>query len=60
MGELPLEGVPFEMSATPPDAGGRIRRGPPDIDEDGDAILHELLGLDDDEIVRLRDAGALQ
>jgi crotonobetainyl-CoA:carnitine CoA-transferase CaiB-like acyl-CoA transferase len=60
VGELPLEGVPFDLSATPPHAGGRLRRGPPCIDEDGDEILRELLELDDGEIGRLRDAGALR
>jgi crotonobetainyl-CoA:carnitine CoA-transferase CaiB-like acyl-CoA transferase len=60
VGELPLEGVPFELSATPPHAGGRLRRGPPCIDQDSDEILRELLELDDGEIARLRDAGALR
>ena len=60
VGELPLEGVPFDLSATPPHAGGRLRRGPPCIDQDGDEILRELLDLGDDEIARLRGAGALQ
>lgn len=60
VGELPLEGVPFAMSATPPHTGGAIRRGPPCLDEDGDAVLRELLNLPDTEIARLRAAGALQ
>ena len=60
VGELPLEGVPFELSATPASAGGRIGRGPPCIDEDGDDILRELLDLDPAAIARLRDAGALR
>ena len=60
VGELPLEGVPFDLSSTPPHAGGRLRRGPPSIDQDGDDVLRELLDLDDVEIARLRDAGALR
>jgi benzylsuccinate CoA-transferase BbsF subunit len=58
VGELPLEGVPFDLSATPPHAGGRIRRGPPCLDEDGDQILRDQLGFADDEIDRRRQAGA--
>ena len=58
VGELPLEGVPFDLSATPPHAGGRLRRGPPCLDQDGDDVLRELLGLDDAELARLRDTGA--
>ncbi len=59
VGELPLEGVPFRMSATPPHAGGRIRRGPPDLGEDTDDVLRELLELKDEEIAALRAEGAL-
>jgi crotonobetainyl-CoA:carnitine CoA-transferase CaiB-like acyl-CoA transferase len=59
VGELPLEGVPFDLSATPPHTGGRIRRGPPDLGEDCDEILREVLGLPDDEITRLHESGAL-
>ena len=60
VGELPLEGVPFDLSATPPDTGGTIHRGPPDLDEDRDYVLREVLGLDDDAVTRLVDAGALR
>lgn len=60
VGELPLEGVPFELSATPPDTGGTIHRGPPDLDEDREYVLREVLGLPVDEVVRLADAGVLQ
>jgi crotonobetainyl-CoA:carnitine CoA-transferase CaiB-like acyl-CoA transferase len=59
VGELPLEGVPFELSATPPDTGGTIHRGPPDLDEDRDYVLREVLALPDDEITRLEASGAL-
>lgn len=60
VGELPLEGVPFSLSATPPDTGGTIHRGPPDLDEDRDYVLREVLGLSDDAVTKLIDAGALQ
>ena len=60
VGDLPLEGVPFELSVTPASAGGRLHRAPPCIDQDGDDILRELLDLDDAAIARLRESGALQ
>jgi crotonobetainyl-CoA:carnitine CoA-transferase CaiB-like acyl-CoA transferase len=47
---LPLEGVPFRMSRTPPDTGGAIHRGPPLLGQDTDEVLSDLLGLDPDEI----------
>jgi crotonobetainyl-CoA:carnitine CoA-transferase CaiB-like acyl-CoA transferase len=59
VGALPLEGVPFDLSATPPHTGGRIRRGPPDLGEDCDEILREVLALPDTEIARLHESGAL-
>jgi len=60
VGELPLEGVPFTLSATPPDAGGVIHRGPPDLDEDRDYVLRDVLGLDDGDVARLDASGALR
>jgi crotonobetainyl-CoA:carnitine CoA-transferase CaiB-like acyl-CoA transferase len=60
VGELPLEGVPFELSRTPASAGGRIGRAPPCMDQDADDILHRLLGLDDAAVADLREAGALR
>jgi crotonobetainyl-CoA:carnitine CoA-transferase CaiB-like acyl-CoA transferase len=59
VGELPLEGVPFRMSATPPHTGGRIRRGPPDLGEDTEAVLGDLLGMGTSELDRLRASGVL-
>ena len=60
VGELPLEGVPFTLSATPPDTGGTIHRGPPDLGEDRDYVLRDVLGLDADQVERLAASGALQ
>ena len=36
---MPLEGVPFRMSATPPNTGGFLHRGPPLLGEDTGAVL---------------------
>ena len=58
VGELPLEGVPFTLSATPPDTGRTIHRGPPDLDEDRDDVLRDVLGLDADQIEHLDGLGA--
>jgi crotonobetainyl-CoA:carnitine CoA-transferase CaiB-like acyl-CoA transferase len=56
---LPLEGVPFRMSATPPHTGGRLRRGPPCLGEDNEAVLTEFLGLSANEVAELAADGAL-
>jgi crotonobetainyl-CoA:carnitine CoA-transferase CaiB-like acyl-CoA transferase len=57
--ELPLEGVPFRMSATPPHTGGRLRRGPPCLGEDNEAVLSELLGISADDVAALSAEGVL-
>ena len=57
---LPLEGVPFRMSATPLDTGGAIHRGPPLLGEDTDDVLEEILGMGSDEIGSLRAEGVLR
>jgi crotonobetainyl-CoA:carnitine CoA-transferase CaiB-like acyl-CoA transferase len=59
VGSLPLEGVPFRMTATPPHAGGRLRRGPPCLGQDTASVLHEVLGLGSEEVARLATEGAL-
>jgi len=56
---LPLEGVPVHMSATPPHTGGRIRRAPPLLGEDTEAVLGELLGLGAGEVAALAAEGVL-
>jgi crotonobetainyl-CoA:carnitine CoA-transferase CaiB-like acyl-CoA transferase len=56
---LPLEGLPVRMSATPPDTGGAIRRGPPCLGEDNESVLGELLGLGPNEVRSLEDEGVL-
>jgi crotonobetainyl-CoA:carnitine CoA-transferase CaiB-like acyl-CoA transferase len=56
---LPLEGLPLRMSGTPPHTGGRLRRGPPTLGQDTDAVLGELLGMKADEIEALRVEGVL-
>ncbi len=57
--ELPLEGVPFRMSATPPHTGGRLRRGPPCLGEDNEAVLGEVLGMSADDVAALASEGVL-
>jgi crotonobetainyl-CoA:carnitine CoA-transferase CaiB-like acyl-CoA transferase len=56
---LPLEGVPFRMSATPPATGGVLHRGPPLLGQDTAAILEDLLGLSADDVAALADDGVL-
>lgn len=55
LGELKLPGIPIKMSKTP----GTIRKAPPTVGEDNDHVYKELLGFDDDELERLRAAGAI-
>jgi crotonobetainyl-CoA:carnitine CoA-transferase CaiB-like acyl-CoA transferase len=57
--ELPLEGVPFWMSATPPHTGGRLHRGPPCLGEDTEAVLGEVLGMSADAVAALAAEGVL-
>jgi crotonobetainyl-CoA:carnitine CoA-transferase CaiB-like acyl-CoA transferase len=59
VGELPLEGVPVHLSATPAHTGGRLRRGPPCLGQDTEAVLRDVLGRRAEEIDALRRAGAL-
>jgi crotonobetainyl-CoA:carnitine CoA-transferase CaiB-like acyl-CoA transferase len=56
---LPLEGVPFRMSATPPSTGGVIQRGPPCLGEDTEAVLTSLLGMEPAEVRLLTADGVL-
>ena len=48
-------GLPVKLSETP----GAIRQGPPVLGQHTDAILREDLGLDDEEIARLRSERAI-
>jgi crotonobetainyl-CoA:carnitine CoA-transferase CaiB-like acyl-CoA transferase len=57
---LPLEGVPFRMSKTPPSTGGVIHRGPPCLGEDTEDVLTSLLGMSADNVHALQSAGVLQ
>lgn len=58
-GTWPVERPPFQLSASTVHAGGTIRRGPPCLGEDTHAVLRDVLGLVDDEIRALEDAGVL-
>lgn len=54
-GNVKLPGIPIKMSGTP----GSIRKPPPIAGEDTEDILTRLLGLDEQEIERLRSIGAV-
>jgi formyl-CoA transferase/CoA:oxalate CoA-transferase len=54
-GPVRMVGVPFRMSDTP----GAVRRPAPLLGQHTDEVLRERLGLGDDEIARLRRAGAV-
>lgn len=55
LGPLTVPGIPVKLGATP----GSIRKAPPLVGEDTDAVYGELLGLADDELQRLREIGAI-
>jgi crotonobetainyl-CoA:carnitine CoA-transferase CaiB-like acyl-CoA transferase len=55
LGPLRLPGMPIKLSDTP----GRLRKAPPMVGEDTDAILAQRLGLSADDIAALRDEGAI-
>jgi crotonobetainyl-CoA:carnitine CoA-transferase CaiB-like acyl-CoA transferase len=57
--DVPLEGVPVRMSATPPLTGGAIHRAPPALGEDTAEVLTQLLGMDRDEVASLMADGVL-
>ena len=48
-------GNPVKLSAMPDQPNGHVPR----LGEDTDAVLDELLGLDEGEITRLREAGVV-
>jgi crotonobetainyl-CoA:carnitine CoA-transferase CaiB-like acyl-CoA transferase len=52
---LRLVGNPVRLAATPPS----YRTPPPRFGEHTDEVLHEVLGMDEDEIRRLRAIGAI-
>ncbi len=56
---MPLEGVPFRMSTTPPHTGGLLHRGPPCLGEDNRSVLGEVLGMSADDVAALTAEGAL-
>jgi crotonobetainyl-CoA:carnitine CoA-transferase CaiB-like acyl-CoA transferase len=56
---LPLEGVPFRMSETPPVTGGVIHRGPPCLGQDTEEVLTSLLGMSPADVQSLIADGAL-
>jgi crotonobetainyl-CoA:carnitine CoA-transferase CaiB-like acyl-CoA transferase len=56
---MPLEGVPFRMSATPPDTGGALHRGPPCLGEDNETVLGAVLGMTASDVAALAAEGVL-
>jgi crotonobetainyl-CoA:carnitine CoA-transferase CaiB-like acyl-CoA transferase len=54
------EQPPFRLSASEVHAGGTIRRGPPCLGEDTHSVLRDILGLSDDEVRSLENAGVLR
>jgi crotonobetainyl-CoA:carnitine CoA-transferase CaiB-like acyl-CoA transferase len=56
---MPLEGVPFRMSATPPHTGGALHRGPPCLGEDNETVLGKLLGMSVSDVAALAAEGVL-
>jgi crotonobetainyl-CoA:carnitine CoA-transferase CaiB-like acyl-CoA transferase len=56
---LPLEGIPFRMSDTPPHTGGRLRRGPPCLGQDNETVLGDVLGMSSADIAALSAEGVL-
>jgi len=55
IGRFPLPNTPVKLSRTP----GGVRGSSPDLGQHTDDVLRELLGLPDEEIGRLREAGAI-
>ena len=53
LGKVSMPGAPFKMSATP----AAYSRPAPRLGEHTDVVLRELLGLEDDDISKLRGAG---
>jgi crotonobetainyl-CoA:carnitine CoA-transferase CaiB-like acyl-CoA transferase len=54
-GPINVLGVPIKLSDTP----GSVRTAPPALGQHTDAILRDNLGFSDEEIARLREAGAI-
>ena len=59
IGTWPVAEMPFKMTRTPPHMGGPIDRGAPCYGEDNAAIYGGGLGLSDEEIDGLREAGVI-
>jgi crotonobetainyl-CoA:carnitine CoA-transferase CaiB-like acyl-CoA transferase len=55
-GDVTITGVPFRMSRTP----GSVRTPAPRLGEHTDAVMRDFLGLSDDRIAALRQAGVLR
>lgn len=56
VGEVPLVNTPIKLSRTP----SKITRPSPDLGEHTEEVLRTLLGLKEEEILRLKDAAVIQ
>jgi crotonobetainyl-CoA:carnitine CoA-transferase CaiB-like acyl-CoA transferase len=54
-GRIKMVGPPVRMSETP----GAVRRPAPLVGEHTESVLREMLGMNDDEIARLKNVGAI-
>jgi crotonobetainyl-CoA:carnitine CoA-transferase CaiB-like acyl-CoA transferase len=59
LGRWPLPEIPIHMSETPTHVGGLTHRGAPLYGEDNVTILGELLGMSEEEVVKLTQEGVL-
>jgi crotonobetainyl-CoA:carnitine CoA-transferase CaiB-like acyl-CoA transferase len=55
LGTLKLPGIPVKLSASP----GAVRKPPPLVGEDNDAVYRDILGFTETDITRLRAEGAI-
>lgn len=55
MGRVRVDGLPVHLSRT----DWEIKRGAPCLGEDNDYVFGELLGLEGDEVARLRQTGVV-
>ena len=56
LGPVTIENSRFHLSETPAD----VRRAGPTFGQDNEYVLHEILGLTDEEVVEYIAAGALE
>jgi crotonobetainyl-CoA:carnitine CoA-transferase CaiB-like acyl-CoA transferase len=55
LGALKLPGIPVKLSESP----GEVRKAPPLVGEDNDAVYRDLLGFSAERIAQLKADGAI-